>query len=529
MSYAAVAKRLVRIFLWFTPIFFIPALMIATYMAVAGGVPNTCLRSQGDMFPGAGKARFGIPKQMYQLYHAASYKYKIDWSVVAAVGLTETTHWTDKSISSAGARGPMQFMPETWQTYKSASGDPPYDIDDPKDSVFAAAKNLADTGAAKGDWDRALFAYNPMRSYVLLVLERARRYGYPTGLYDKYRGSVDGGSFEKSSNDARASTFPLPKGQYKPYANDWGGARPQNVGSPSGNFHEGVDIMAKEGTPVIAAVSGRVVRSGWNTLGGWRVTVRDARGVEYYYAHMRDQPKLKVGDRVEVGNQVGRVGRTGEGPRGTKGGFPPHLHFGMYDRDKILKDSTRRVSGAINPYKYLKAWEDGAQVASEEEPECDKDEEEVEAASGDAKDLLANKNAAFSPHARRDLQHGFMADGKKMYVDPRLVRVLLTIAQDHKFQASPFSTGHDRNTTSGGVSNHYYGRAIDIQIIDGQAVSPGCGVCKKVWRSLQNLPKEIKPTEVGAPWYDPKWLASFTDGGHQNHLHVGFDDPPPRS
>jgi murein DD-endopeptidase MepM/ murein hydrolase activator NlpD len=91
--------------------------------------------------------------------------------------------------------------------------------------------------------------------------------------------------------------------------------------------HQGIDIFARRGTRVIAAAEGEVVRIGTtDPLGGNTVWIA-GRGMRlYYYAHLDAfAPGLHVGQHVEAGELVGRVGTTGNA-RGT----PPHLHFGVY-------------------------------------------------------------------------------------------------------------------------------------------------------------------------------------------------------
>jgi peptidoglycan LD-endopeptidase LytH len=91
--------------------------------------------------------------------------------------------------------------------------------------------------------------------------------------------------------------------------------------------HAGIDIFAHRGTPVVAASEGIVVRIGTtDRLGGNTVWVAGKPSTLYYYAHLEGfRPGLRVGDHVERGDLIGRVGNTGNA-RTT----PPHLHFGMY-------------------------------------------------------------------------------------------------------------------------------------------------------------------------------------------------------
>jgi murein DD-endopeptidase MepM/ murein hydrolase activator NlpD len=90
---------------------------------------------------------------------------------------------------------------------------------------------------------------------------------------------------------------------------------------PRGNrFHTGLDYPAPVGTPVVAAASGRVTFAGWSA-GGWGNLVIVAHGgvTRTLYAHL-SQVAVRVGQRLAAGQQLGRVGSTGNS-------FGPHLHF----------------------------------------------------------------------------------------------------------------------------------------------------------------------------------------------------------
>lgn len=91
--------------------------------------------------------------------------------------------------------------------------------------------------------------------------------------------------------------------------------------------HEGIDIFARRGTPVVAAADGEVVRIGTtDRLGGNTVWVAGRGARLYYYAHLdRFAPRLRVGQRVDAGDRLGFVGNTGNARH-----TPPHLHFGVY-------------------------------------------------------------------------------------------------------------------------------------------------------------------------------------------------------
>jgi murein DD-endopeptidase MepM/ murein hydrolase activator NlpD len=104
--------------------------------------------------------------------------------------------------------------------------------------------------------------------------------------------------------------------------------------------HEGIDIFAKKGTPVIASTEGLVIRRGENSLGGNVVWVLGPGGHHHYYAHLDQAANVEVGERVQAGTVLGHVGNTGNA-RTT----PPHLHYGVYADE-----------GPINPYPLLAAY-----------------------------------------------------------------------------------------------------------------------------------------------------------------------------
>jgi hypothetical protein len=127
----------------------------------------------------------GRPGSYLELYQrAATVCPGLSWTVLAAIGQVESGHGRNNGPSSAGALGPMQFMPATWKSYGvDGDGDGERDIWSPYDAVPSAAKYLCVNGAGRGGdkLRKAVWFYNHSWSYVDKVLGLAASYArrYP--------------------------------------------------------------------------------------------------------------------------------------------------------------------------------------------------------------------------------------------------------------------------------------------------------------------------------------------------------------
>jgi soluble lytic murein transglycosylase-like protein len=101
--------------------------------------------------------------QLLADYHLAQSRFGVRWQTLAAVNLVESAFGRVGNTSSAGAQGPMQFLPATWKAYGLGG-----DIHSPRDAVLGAGNYLHQSGAP-GDERRALFAYNHSSLYVRAV------------------------------------------------------------------------------------------------------------------------------------------------------------------------------------------------------------------------------------------------------------------------------------------------------------------------------------------------------------------------
>lgn len=155
-----------KIIAWCSAAFVVFFVVMAMAISASFGQQNTAFgtpTSVGD-----------IPSEYLRLYVAAAQANKLDWAILAAIGKIETDHGRIQggrcATSSAGARGPMQFMPATWASYGKGG-----DICDPADAIPAAARYLRASGAPK-DYHAAILAYNHAEWYYRDVMTKAAEY-----------------------------------------------------------------------------------------------------------------------------------------------------------------------------------------------------------------------------------------------------------------------------------------------------------------------------------------------------------------
>lgn len=102
--------------------------------------------------------------ELLSYYKAAENETGIEWEYLAAINLIETGMGRIVGLSSAGAKGPMQFMPTTWEEHGIGAGD----INNPADAIPAAARYLVRRGGPE-NMDQALWGYNNHDAYVEAV------------------------------------------------------------------------------------------------------------------------------------------------------------------------------------------------------------------------------------------------------------------------------------------------------------------------------------------------------------------------
>jgi membrane-bound lytic murein transglycosylase B len=109
------------------------------------------------------------PRLLLRWYREAGRRFGVPWSALAAINFVESRFGTVRNDSTAGAQGPMQFLPATWRAYGLGG-----DVHDPHDAIIGAANFLRANGAAR-DLRTALYRYNHSPLYVDALVRYSRR------------------------------------------------------------------------------------------------------------------------------------------------------------------------------------------------------------------------------------------------------------------------------------------------------------------------------------------------------------------
>jgi len=435
--------------------------------------------------------RFRIPPFLLPIYQAAGTEYGVQWEVLAAINEIETDYGRNLNISSAGAVGWMQFMPATWKMYGvDANRDGKKDPYNPFDAIFAAARYLRAAGADQ-DLRRALFAYNHANWYVESVLVRARVIGgMPSDLVGSLSGLV-------------AGRFPV--------------RAPATYASrPSGPTarRQAIRISARAGAPAVAVHDARVVATGHSGRFGRYVTLRDAYGNRFTYGHLSALPGgVRRGVRVAGGAVIGRVAAG----RGVASHLsfrvrPPGRHAPWIDPTPLLEGWKLLESTAI----YRAAGR--SRLFGEGPGAPTVGQILLMGEGGLARRVLADPGVDIYGCGRRDIEAGM--------IDRRVLTTLAFLSASglHPTVTS-LRCGHGVLTSSGNVSEHAGGSAVDIAAVNGIAINGNQGagsITELTIRRLLTLQGVMEPHQIISTMTFAGADNTFAMSDHADHIHVGW-------
>src|SRR6185437_15663938 len=267
---------------------------------------------------------YRIPLFLLPIYQAAAVQYGVPWPVLAAINEVETNFGADLSVSTAGAVGWMQFMPETWLQYGVDAVNAGYaDPYNPVDAIFAAARYLHAAGAST-NLRTAILAYNHSDAYVESVLLRARLFAsYPPSVIATLTGLTEGslpfagaqlspgakipaaalapspagassatpgagearpaapGQSTATTQKAQAAALPGSTPAPSPAVSAARAERAMNATAPSSQLSE---LLGHSKAPVVAVEDGRIVGIGSSRKLGDYLVLRDTYGDLFTYA-----------------------------------------------------------------------------------------------------------------------------------------------------------------------------------------------------------------------------------------------------
>jgi Transglycosylase SLT domain len=432
------------------------------------------------LLPGSECAPSGVPAVLVPIYQRAAATYGLGAQgagVLAAINGIETAFGTNLNVSSAGAVGWMQFMPATWDGYGvDANGDGVKDPYDPEDAIFAAAAYLRASGAPI-DWYTAVFAYNHADWYVAEVLANAQCYGQLGGAL--------GGAFELT---------PKLKVLSCDTAKAW---------------HERVPAE------YLDAFEGAAARYDLGRRGVWALAAV-ARLESNFGRGMSKDELQRHGALGLVGEEWKEYSVDGDGDGRIRRDDPADSAATL----ARLIWSQGGLNAGLFEHNHAK-WYVDAVLA-----EAGKIEGKCTVSTVDW--ALSLPNAVLAPIKwenltlsneleKRDLESGA--------IDPRIVGLLGAITQAHQVTISALRSDHSTYTAEGGVSNHYYGRAMDIAAVDGVSCTDTAPTapCAQLATTLSQLPAPAMPTELIYCFDVDGPGPAFARSDHCDHVHAGYD------
>jgi soluble lytic murein transglycosylase-like protein len=430
--------------------------------------------------PSSSCAPAGVPAILVPIYQRASTAYGLGPqgpSVLAAINGVETAFGTNLNVSSAGAVGWMQFMPSSWETYGvDANGDGVADPYNPEDAIFAAASYLRAAGMP-ADTYGAIYAYNHADWYVAEVLANAQCYGQ--------LGNAVAGAFDLTPKLLVLSCEP---------------GKPWRKRVP---------------TAYLDAFESAAARYGLGRRGVWALAA--VARLESDFGRGMSAGELKRhGPLGLVGAEWKRYAVDGDADGRIR-------HDDPADSAATLARmiwSTGGLQAGLFAHNHAQWYVDAVTSEAEQiEGKCKASEVDW---------ALSLPNVVIAPinwenlTLSNELEKHDLDSGA---IDPRIVGLIGAITQSHQITISALRSDHSEYTTEGNVSNHYFGRAMDIAAVDGVSCTDTAPTapCGQLATTLSQLPAPAMPTELIYCFDVDGPGPAFARSDHCDHVHVGYD------
>jgi hypothetical protein len=530
-----------------------PTTTIAPFGPAPIGVPNFIIDS------------FEIPPFLLPIYQACGTEYGIPWEVLASINKIETAFGTNLNVSTAGAVGWMQFLPSSWETFGvDANGDGRKDPYNPVDAICAAANYLKIAGGTD-DLYNAILAYNHADWYVQEVLLYARAYGkLPSDLVGSLTGLTEGAHFP-IADDARYADDISARAAIKsstPGSRDsYGNAAEVISSSPT---RRGINIFSREDAPVVAVNDGVIRKIGNSPDLGKYIVLEDTYGNRYTYAELGQvvsdhrtvvmptgkekripvesqdlRPRLRaLPDRVAGDGQEGKAaptdsvavapanGKLSVGSKVIAGTVLARVAAGSERADSHINFSIRpagRGAPRIDPKPILDGWKlleaTAIYRAKGKNPFSRLSGAGVLLLSKEAlqQRVLADTGLSIYSCGREDIATG--------QIDRRILAMLEYLrSKGFELTITSLKCGHGFLTSSGNVSEHTTGDAVDIAVINGIPVTGNQGpgtMTDELIRDVLQLQGTMHPHQV-ISLEDLPGDTSFPLPDHYDHVHVGY-------
>jgi hypothetical protein len=446
-----------------------------------GAAPTSGTESFGDLvapaYPSVSCGTGGAPAALLPIYQRASDAYGLGPQgpgVLAAINQIESGFGANLGPSSAGAIGWMQFLPSTWSSYGvDADGDGARDPNDPEDSIFAAARYLRASGMPQ-DTPGAIFSYNHADWYVAEVLANA-------GCFGTFQGQLF------ALNSVKVVLRCSPEQDLR----DELPVRYLDAFERSAGRYD----LGEQGVWALAAVA-RLESDYGRGMSRQQLDRRGPLGLdgnEWRRFAVDGDGDGRVRHR-NVEDSAATLARLMWSRGDLRAGLFLHNQASWYVEEAL--DQADRIGGRCRT--RTAEWS----VALPEPTVAPINWDNVELSN----DL-----------ERRDIETGAL--------DPRILGLIGSISQTHQITISALRSDHSMLTTGGSVSNHYFGRAMDISAVDGVPCTNTAPTapCAVLGRTLTLLPAGSHPTELIYCFDLDGAGPAFARADHCDHLHIGFD------